>query len=301
MGHFVIDRLSALAPVRRAVSLPRGMNRLHVMPTTAGCEVQTGSHYSWDGRRRGQKPFTVLQHTISGAGWLSFEGQRVRLSPGETLIVTVPHDHRYWVEDGGRWEFFWISMTGQEALRIHRNLLASTGPVLKLEPDTIDRLASCCLRIVEEAAITAGSASALAYDALMALYDVSSPATDGSTRSAEPIGRAIDHLRGKSGARIGVAQLAAMSGYTRAHFSRKFGRTIGAPPGRFARSERMRRAASALIANPRAPIKQVARMFGFDEPNYFAKAFRRVFGVSPSEYRQGAASTPDASSEASES
>ena len=34
--------------------------------------------------------------------------------------MLVPHNHRYWLEKGGRWEFFWISMNGEEALRIHQ-------------------------------------------------------------------------------------------------------------------------------------------------------------------------------------
>jgi hypothetical protein len=100
--------------------------------------------YDWDGRKRGQTPFTVLQHTIGGAGNLRYEQPRLRVKEGETLLVLVPHNHRYWLEDGDRWEFFWISMNGEEALRIHRSILAVTGPMLKLQPRT-DR-ASCRLQ-----------------------------------------------------------------------------------------------------------------------------------------------------------
>jgi AraC-like DNA-binding protein len=300
MGNFVLDLLRGIAPTMKVVSLPRARHRLHVMPTTAGCEVQTGSDYSWDGRRRGQKPFTVLQHTISGAGWLRFEQRRFRVVPGETLIVTVPHDHCYWVEDGGRWEFFWISMTGQEALRIHRDVLAATGPVLRLSEATIEHLASCCLRIVENANLTPGLASALAYEALMALYDEFSGEAASMAEQLGPIGRAVDHLRAHAGDRIAVGELAAATGYTRAHFSRKFARAIGTPPALYARKERLRRAASVLAANPGTTIKQVARLLGFEDPNYFAKVFRRTFGVSPTEYRQRGASAPRPAPDASE-
>jgi AraC-like DNA-binding protein len=291
MGNFVLERLKTLVPAARTVSLPRGRHRLHVMPTTAGYEVQTDARYSWDGRLRGQKPFTLLQHTISGAGWLRFEHRRFRVGRGETFVVTVPHDHHYWVEDGGRWEFFWITMSGQEALRIHRNLIAARGPVLQLSVPTIEHLASCCLRIVEDTSPTPGVASALAYEALMALHDDAGE-TASMAEQIGPIGRAIDQLRAHSGDRLRVADLAAASGFTRAHFSRKFACAMGTPPAQYVRNERLRRSASVLVANPRATIKQVARMAGFDDPNYFAKAFRRVFAASPSEYRRrGAAPT----------
>ena len=32
-------------------------------------------------------------------------------------------------------------------------------------------------------------------------------------------------------------------------------------------------------------VKDVSGMCGFEDPNYFAKVFRRVFGVSPTEFR----------------
>ena len=293
----MLDRLAALAPAMKTVSLPRDRHRLHIMPKTAGCEVQTGSRYSWDGLRRGQKPFALLQHTISGSGWLRYERRRFRIGPGETFIVTVPHDHRYWVEDGGRWEFFWITMSGQEALRIHRNVIAASGPVLRLTAATIEHLASCCLRIIEDASTAPGAVSALAYEALMALSDESSGETANLAKQLGPIGRAIDQLRTKSGDRMAVAELAAVSGYSRAHFTRKFARVVGTPPAQYVRNERMRRAAGVLLADPSATIKQVARLSSFSDPNYFAKAFRRSFGVSPTEFRQSAASAPNAVAE----
>ena len=32
-------------------------------------------------------------------------------------------------------------------------------------------------------------------------------------------------------------------------------------------------------------VKQISRDCGFEDPNYFAKAFRRTFGASPTEFR----------------
>ena len=81
----------------------------------------------------------MLQHTVAGAGNLLYERRRYRLQPGDTMLVIVPHNHRYWLEEGGRWEFFWISMSGQEAVRIHRIIQATTGPVLRLQPETIEQ------------------------------------------------------------------------------------------------------------------------------------------------------------------
>ena len=90
----MLAELIANGPVMKTVSLPRGRHRLHTMPTSTGYDIRTGGDYSWDGRKRGQSPFTVLQHTLGGAGNLRYENRTYRLEPGETLVLLVPHNHR---------------------------------------------------------------------------------------------------------------------------------------------------------------------------------------------------------------
>lgn len=50
---------------------------------------------------------------------------------------------------------------------------------------------------------------------------------------------------------------------------------------------RMERAAALLDAHPGAQVREVARSVGYLQPAQFAKAFRRVHGVSPREHRAG--------------
>ncbi|AYG68375.1 AraC family transcriptional regulator (plasmid) [Rhizobium sp. CCGE531] len=269
--------------VMRTVSLPRGRHRLHAMPTSAGYEVRHDEPYDWDGRRRGQTPFTVLQHTISGSGRLRYENRNYRVNSGDTLLVLVPHNHRYWLEKGERWEYFWISMNGEEALRIHRLILSAAGPVLKLQPTTVDHLADCGLRLVR-GATTPASASAIAYEAAMALYDdVFGSHAFAADRSAMQI--VIDHIDANLDKPLPVDELAKVSGLSRAHFSRVFAESEGLSPAEFVLQQRMQRAAKLLTKAAFIPVKEVAIMSGFDDANYFSKVFRRIYGINPTEFR----------------
>ena len=287
MGDSVLVRLAAHAPVMKTVSLPRGRHRLHAMPTSTGYEIRTSPSYDWNGRRRGQTPFTVLQHTIAGAGNLLYERRRYRLRPGDTMLTIVPHNHRYWLEEGGRWEFFWISITGQEAVRIHRAIQAAAGPVFRTRPETVERLAGCSLRLIEGEGETPGTASAIAYEATMVLYDEtfrphSAVAPDGEDNA---IRLALEHIRANLDKPISVSDLAEIAGCSRAHFSRMFTASEGVPPAELVLQERIRRAARLLASQSYLPVKEIAMLCGFEEPNYFAKVFRRFFGASPTEFR----------------
>jgi AraC-like DNA-binding protein len=283
----VLGRLKTFSPVMKTVSLPRGRHRLHTMPTSTGYEVRREPSYDWNGRKRGQTPFTVLQHTIAGVGNLQYERRRYRLKPGDTMLVIVPHNHRYFVEAGEYWEFFWISMSGQEAVRIHRTIQAATGPVLRLRPDTIEHIADCSLRLIEGMGETPGAASAIAYEAVGALYDDVFGSQSAALLADEEnmVRRVVDHIRANLDKELTVSELAEVAGFSRAHFSRVFAASEGLPPAAFVLQERMRRAARLLTSHSLLPIKEIANLCGIDEPNYFAKVFRRFFGTSPTEFR----------------
>ncbi|CZT36685.1 AraC-like ligand binding domain-containing protein [Rhizobium sp. 9140] len=269
----------------RTVSLPRGRHRLHTMPTSTGYEIREKPNYDWDGRKRGQTPFTVLQHTISGAGNLRYDGRAYRVIPGETLLVTVPDNHRYWLEPGGRWEFFWISMNGEEAMRLHQAILSANGPILLLQPETIEHLADCSYRLIHDGGEMPGRASAIAYEAAMALYDDVFGAHPVFGQEYRTMQHVLNHIADNLEKPLPVEELARVSGLSRAHFSRVFSATEGMPPAEFVMRKRLQRAAKLLTQAANLSVKEISLMSGFDEPNYFAKVFRRHFGASPTEFR----------------
>ena len=285
MGNFVLANLIERGPFRHAISLPRRRDRLHVMPTSTGYEIATAPSYDWDGRKRGHTPFSVLQHTTAGAGRLKYDRRDYRIGPGETMLVTIPHSHRYWVEEGESWSFFWIAMSGQEALRLHRAILAEAGPVFRLRAETVEQLAATSLDLAQ-GQFDAGRASSAAYAATMALFDdllARQEFSAADTRHAA-VGRATAHIRRHLDEPLDVQGLADVAGLSRAHFSRMFAQIEGMPPSEFVLRERMQRAARLLVTG-QLGVKAISSACGFEDPNYFAKVFRRTFAISPSEFR----------------
>lgn len=255
------------------------------MPTSAGYETASGPGYKWDGNHRGNTPFSVLQHSIAGTGHLRYARRSVLVHPGETMLVTIPHDHRYWLERGEEWTFFWIAFSGTEALRLHRNILSNVGPVFRLATTTVDVLADVCLRLQSNVR-SAGEASFEAYRATMALHDDIMSHTEAATASGShtDIDRAVEFIRANLSSELDVHALAEVAGMSRAHFSRLFKKYQGLPPADFVLRERMERAAK-LLSDSRLSVKKVSAACGFADPNYFSKAFRRTFSTSPGEFR----------------
>ncbi|MBO7252570.1 MAG: helix-turn-helix transcriptional regulator, partial [Oscillospiraceae bacterium] len=82
-----------------------------------------------------------------------------------------------------------------------------------------------------------------------------------------------------------TAQIAGSAMISISECLRCFHNTIGMTPIAYLKRYRIRQAVEAL-ADPRKKISQIAIECGFQEMSYFAKAFREIMGVTPSQYRK---------------
>jgi AraC-like DNA-binding protein len=93
---------------------------------------------------------------------------------------------------------------------------------------------------------------------------------------------------------IGVDDLAAAAGLSRAHFSREFSRAFGESPKAYLMTRRLERAA-ALLRNTDRSVSEICLDVGLVGLGSFITSFKRHFGKTPTEYR---VSFPPASAQA---
>lgn len=100
--------------------------------------------------------------------------------------------------------------------------------------------------------------------------------------------RVADYIETQLDTRISIATMAEMVRLSPYHFSRAFKQSFGVPPHRYHMTRRVE-AAKNLLGNTQAPITDIALQLGFSEASSLSAGFRRVMGVSPSEYRRALA------------
>ena len=83
---------------------------------------------------------------------------------------------------------------------------------------------------------------------------------------------------------LGVAELARAAHLSPAHFSREFRRAFGATPHQYLLTRRLERAA-ALLRNTDHRVAEICLEVGLHSVGSFTTSFRRVYGMSPTEYR----------------
>lgn len=88
-----------------------------------------------------------------------------------------------------------------------------------------------------------------------------------------------------------VDLLARDIGMSRANLYKKMHTILGVTPNDFIRNVRLKHAAELLIKS-QVPVNQLSLMVGFQTPRYFSQCFRKMFGVTPTEYREGKSTAP---------
>ena len=97
--------------------------------------------------------------------------------------------------------------------------------------------------------------------------------------------RARDILMANIDGDVSVAALAAECGLSVAHFARAFRRTFGKPPHRWLLQQRIEQVKGCLL-NSRRPLSEIAVHCGFADQPALNRAFRRVVGESPGQWRR---------------
>ena len=83
---------------------------------------------------------------------------------------------------------------------------------------------------------------------------------------------------------LDLDMLAAEAGYSRFHFARAFAAAYGEPPRAYLTRRRVERAKD-LLRSANLTVTEICLLVGFEGLGSFGTRFRRLVGMSPTEYR----------------
>jgi AraC-like DNA-binding protein len=260
---------TALLTIGDAAPVPLGTGDLVLLPHGDGHTIadQPGSSVR-------HLDAILADHPVDEAGWLSYggSGSHTRLlCGGFELCPSLPDD-----------------------------LADFLPPVLRLDADTglVRWLEPLFALLKEETQASAPGAAAI-FAKLADVFVTQAlrsylAAAGGLARFELPdpdIARIVKMIRGRPEARWSVDAMTQAAGMSRTSFNARFRAVVGEPPMTYLTQLRLRRAAGYLSTTTQN-VRQVAHLVGYDNEASFSKAFRRLFGRPPGEYRREQLAAP---------
>lgn len=103
---------------------------------------------------------------------------------------------------------------------------------------------------------------------------------------AERVKRVIELMQGDPSRTFSLGEMAESVNLSPPYFCYLFKSITGVPPARYLKSLRMQQAA-ILLTTTFLSVKEIVRSVGCTDESHFVRDFKRMYGVTPSEYRNG--------------
>ena len=269
----------------------------------AGDFFRTESQYLVVEPRTPQPPFPLHEHDFceivivtSGSGWHVLNDEPHLLSCGEVLYLESKDRHAF-EEVHDLYLTNVLYRSNSMLLRPDRlgPYLPSAGDdggerrYWQISEEAIERLKPLLSAVARESR-RSDSASELLAEALFMQLIIAiwrdRFATDGDKLSSSArIGQVLKYLRHNCTQPIDLDELASRFGYSPRNFRRVFREATATTPHDYLVKLRLGHAMRALRAS-NGNVTEIAFASGFNDSNYFSYTFRKLTGMSPSQYRQ---------------
>jgi AraC family transcriptional regulator of arabinose operon len=232
--------------------------------------------------------------TLSGKGLLQVNGVSSLLQEGTIawLDSSMLYSHRCEPRHA-QWSYLWVGFVGYGIDTLFDSLGVIANPVFYMKA-THD-LEAPFVGILDEVEGRGSFADSQSFALLAQLISslVSERAHDGDVGGgAQRMQRVMEAARANLPRAWTVAELATAANLSQAQFFRRFRQRTGTTPVDWLRHERIN-AAKRLLVVTDEQIGKVAAKCGYPDPFHFARDFKKLVGVTPSEFRrQGESDRP---------
>lgn len=109
---------------------------------------------------------------------------------------------------------------------------------------------------------------------------------------AERVKRVIELMQDDPSRAFSLGDMAESVNLSPPYFCYLFRSVTGIPPARYLKSLRLQQAAT-LLTTTFLSVKEIVRGVGCSDESHFVRDFKRIYGVTPSEYRNRSLTTAE--------
>lgn len=261
------------------------LDSLPLSPRPQNVSVQSvvEAGYRSEGQRRGDT-HCYFCCTLAGEG-VFWEGRgECRLPPNTGFLCEINDPQTGYRAEPG-WRFLAFEFAGLAARAMVRDLLTRFGAVYTLDPAApiLRRLLSFETQGTAVVALDALDGAELVLELLLALADCAR-AQEAPDTAGDLVTRAMHLIHDREAAGTSVESVAEAVGVSREGLTRAFRRRLGRSPGEVILEWKVQQA-GFLLKDTDLPVKAIADRIGYTDYTNFIRAFRKVTGLTPHQFR----------------
>lgn len=234
-------------------------------------------HYKFLYIHRGKGIFRVGEHTY-------------HLGPGDGFLLSPDVVAYYRADEEDPWTYSWIAFDGLNAeLYLTRARLSAYQPIFRSrQPEAVE----LCFRQIYDACRMNGSTDTRLLSNLYGFLSIL--IEEATTGHPEPksenaqdlyVKKALEFVHINYSQTVTIAEMADWIGLERKYLSKLFKSATGLSPQDYLIHFRLNKACE-LMKNPSLSIGEIAYSVGYKDQLLFSKMFKKLKGVSPTEYRK---------------
>ena len=218
-----------------------------------------------------------LIHTVSGAGKLVMNEKTYNLCPNSIIIVSPYTPMKYYTDPQvGIWEFYWLDLIGERLLSVAEKLSADGYCFL----NDFMPLNSIYTGLLQES-LSESERSVLLEQVLDKIIFKAVFQENKKNAVADQIIQFIsEHYKED----ISLSRISRQFYFSKNQIIRMVVARSGYTPHEYLTRIRLTKA-SELLQFTQTPVMEVGMQVGYSNNSHFSAAFRRLYGISPTEYR----------------
>lgn len=234
------------------------------------------------------RPTYLLHYVLDGQGYYYVNDTKYTVSKNQGFLIEPNVVTFYQADKDNPWTYLWIGIDGDKAkLYLNSAGLNENHLIFNYEKD--DALKEYVLEMLKHH--TMSDSDAFKIEGLLYLFfsklcedrkEVSYLNKDEHTNNY--INKAIEFIQNNYHNSIKVTDIADYLCLNRSYLTSIFQNNLNMSPQKFLIEFRITKAAE-LLYNTDLPIGNIAYSCGYSDPLAFSKAFKKIKGVSPKEYR----------------
>ena len=233
----------------------------------------------------------IVHFGLAGEGVFTTDGKEYRITSGKAFLITPKNLVKY-ESAGGNWTYCWIALSGTDCETLFEQCGFTGKAVFDYEPEDIAPL----LKMNES--LRNGSycrnASVFSVQAKEMCYNVFANCAK-KLRTETPkqpalslsiIDTAVTYMRRNLHKPLNITELCNELHISRTYFSTLFEESLKQSPYQYLKNLRIQNASEMLLNDCNLHVCEIAEMVGFSSSAQFCKAFKKVTGLQPSEFRK---------------